>query len=101
MLKSLDWVLYAVFMAVTVRIHSDGPLKERVSVASFQVQSPDFFAVVYLSAAGVETGSVIPVTGVSSWAEEGKVGQLMAEKTPKGVMLKSLDLDFICCLRWP
>ena len=31
MLKSLDWVLYAVFVAVTVMIHSVIPLKESVS----------------------------------------------------------------------
>ena len=33
-----------VFVAVTVRIHSVIPVKERVLDVLFQVQSPDFFA---------------------------------------------------------
>ena len=45
-LKSFDWVLYPVLVTVTVMTHSVTPLKESVSLASVQVQSPDFFAIV-------------------------------------------------------
>ena len=44
-LKSFDWVLYPVLVAVTVRTHSVIPLKESVLDELFQVQAPDFFAI--------------------------------------------------------
>ena len=93
-LKSLDLVLYPVFVAVTVRTHSVVPVKARVSggirpgtIAGF---IDDWYSCLPLE---LKQDRPSPENEESSWAEVGKSGQLMAEKTPKGVILKSFDLD--------
>ena len=81
-------------MAVTVRIHSVIPVKERVLDVLFQVQSPDFFG----NRITIGRWSRNRVGKYLKWKnppgpKKGKQVQLMAEKTPRGVILKSFDLD--------
>ena len=79
--------------AVAVRIHSVIPEKERVSVYCHPRHSRRIYRQLYRwRPPDSETGLAMPTMGVSSWAVEAeKAVQLMAEKTPLGVVLKSLD----------